>query len=346
LNILFVGGGSVGHIAPAVAVWEEYKKLNPDSQAHFVCSPRPNDAQFLQDNHLDFSVLNAPRMSVLFPFKFLKTVREAQQILETQKPDIIFSKGSYVSLPLCFAAKKKQIPIVLHESDSVSGHANKMVAKWADYICTGFPTTDNRQSTLHTGNPLRSGVTKGSKEDGLRIAGFDGTKPVLLVSGGSQGAQSINEVIINQLDDLLLRCDVIHITGRGKADTRHPTTDHYYQIEFANEELAHFYACTDLALCRAGAGSIAELAANGIPSILVPLRGVGHDHQYANAKIAAEHGCIHLEQSDLSKKLLTTVHALIADTQNREKMGEEIRSLHKSDAALQIAKIIAHTLDS
>ena len=340
-NILFVGGGSVGHIAPAVAVWQECNTLIPDAKAHFVCSPRRDDAQFLEDNQLSYSVLKAPRTSVLFPFAFLIAVMHAKKILDIQKPDIIFSKGSYVSLPLCFAAKKKRIPIVMHESDSVSGHANRIVARWAMQICTGFPSRHN-----HTGNPLRTGVTDGSKEEGLRITGFDGTKPVLLVMGGSQGAKAINEIVFEQLDDLLLRCDIIHVTGRGKYNAQLPNTNHYYQTEFVNEELAHFYAATDLAISRAGAGSLAELSANAIASIVIPLRGVGHDHQYNNAKIAAQYGCTHLEQSDLSKKLLPTVHALIADAKLRGEMGQKFATLNKSDAALQIAKIIAQTLDS
>ena len=350
MKILFVGGGSVGHIAPAIAVWEAMRGYFPAGQevsAHFVCSPRPDDAKFLQSNDLSYSILNAPRVSIMFPFNFFTAVAHAKKILEEQKPDVIFSKGSYVSLPLCYAAVRKKIPIVLQDSDSVPGNANAIVSRWASHICTGFPlTTDNRQPTTYTGNPLRSGVTEGSKEEGLRIAGFDGTKPILLVSGGSQGAQAINDAITNQLDDLLLRCDIIHITGRGKYNHQLPNTNHYYQTEFANEELAHFYACTNLALGRAGAGSIAELAANGIPSIFVPLRGVGHDHQYRNALVSSDHGCVHLEQSDLSKKLLPTVHTLIADESKRAEMSEEIRSLYKPDAALQIAKIIAQTLDS
>jgi len=354
LKILFVGGGSIGHIAPALAVWEALRGYLPAGEekmsAHFVCSTRPGDAQFLQENDLEFSILNAPRVSLTFPITFLRAVREAKKILETQKPDIIFSKGGYVSLPLCFAAKKKHIPIVLHESDSVSGHANKIVGKWATYICTGFPNHESRITNHHfTGNPLRKDITKGSKEEALNIVGFDGTKPILLVIGGSQGSKAINEAISNQLEDLLLRCDIIHITGRGKSQLstlNSQLSSHYFQTEFAFTELPHFYAAADLAISRAGAGSIAELAANSIPSIFIPLRGVGHDHQYKNAQVAAENGCIHLEQSDLTKKLLRTVHSLIEDSAKRNSMSEIFHDLCKPDAALQIAKIIAQTLDS
>ncbi|MDP6561717.1 MAG: UDP-N-acetylglucosamine--N-acetylmuramyl-(pentapeptide) pyrophosphoryl-undecaprenol N-acetylglucosamine transferase [Candidatus Peribacteraceae bacterium] len=361
MKILFVGGGSVGHIAPSKAVWEECKQLIPDAEAHFVCSPRPDDAKFLQSNDLAFSILDAPRApalrspkdvvgSLLFPFKFVSAVKRAKKILEEQNPNLIFSKGSYVSLPLCFAAKKKKIPIIAHDSDAVSGYANKIVAKWANHICTGFPSKSYKLiANSYTGNPIRKEITEGSKEEGLRITGFDGSKPILLVIGGSQGAKALNEAITNQLDDLLIRCDIIHITGRKKlhiTENLSPTTDHYYRTEFANEELAHFYAAADLALSRAGANSIADLAANGIPTILVPLRNVGHDHQYKNVLVAKKHGCIHLEQSTLPEKLLPTVHGLIADKEKRQNMSASIQKFGKPDAALQIAKIIAQTLDS
>ncbi|MCA9370376.1 MAG: UDP-N-acetylglucosamine--N-acetylmuramyl-(pentapeptide) pyrophosphoryl-undecaprenol N-acetylglucosamine transferase [Candidatus Peregrinibacteria bacterium] len=326
-TILFVGGGSVGHIAPSVAVWDACKTLQPDLSAHFICSPRQDDAAFLKKNTLPFTVLNAPRASLLFPVQFVKAVRSAKQILDAVKPDIIFSKGGYVSLPICFEAHRRKIPIILHESDAVSGYANTIVSRWATHVCTGFPT----------GNPIRKEITEGSKKEARRITGFDGSKPVLLVMGGSQGATSINEAIIAQLDDLLLRCDIIHITGRNKGSYV-PLARNYYATEFANEELKHFYALADIALSRAGAGSIAELVANDIPSILVPLRGVGHDHQYKNALAAVESSaCIHLEQKELRTKLLPTVHTLSTQTHHKKPAA--------SDAALQIAKIIVQTLD-
>ena len=349
-NILFVGGGSVGHIAPAVSVWEECQRKRPDLTAHFVCSPRLDDAAFLEKQNLPYTVLDAPRMSLRYLLAFGKAVREAKAILDTQKPDIIFSKGGYVSLPLCFAAKRRKIPIVLHESDSVSGRANMIVSRWADHICTGFPiqNTQHAKRQTHTGNPIRKEITEGSREEALRITGFDGSKPILLVMGGSQGAKAINELALSLLDDLLLRFDIIHITGRNKADEHTPErTDHYYITEFAHEELAHFYAAADLALSRAGAGSIAEIAANSIPAILVPLRGVGHDHQRKNAELAMRSGgCIHLEQSELATKLLPTLHTLIADEDRRREMSKCLHTLSSPDAALQITEIILQTLDS
>ena len=342
-TILFVGGGSIGHIAPAIAVWNAYHQKHPQSKAHFVCSTRPDDGAFLQKQNVAFTISNAPRLSLAYPLQFIRAMREAKRILVTQKPDCIFSKGGYVSIPLCAAAKKMGIPIILHESDAISGYANRIVSRWAQSVCTGFPSTHT-----FTGNPVRDAITKGIKKEGLRLTGFDGKKPIILVIGGSQGATALNSAIMHHADDLLLRADIIHITGRGKSlisSLKPQASRHYYQTEFANKELKHFYACSDIAISRAGAGSIAELAANGIATILVPLRGVGHDHQYYNAQKAAETGgCIYLEQTQLDTKLVPTIHNLVADKSLRTEMSKKIRTLSHPDAALHIADIIAQTL--
>ena len=355
MNILFVGGGSVGHIAPSVAVWEALCDHDDDHivQAHFICSSRPDDAAFLKENNLPYTIFDAPLLSGLYPLHLIGALRTVRKILDEHNPDIIFSKGGYVSLPLCYEAKKRDIPIILHESDSVMGYANRIVARWAAHICTGFPNeqTNKRINELtHTGNPFRKAITQGSKEEALTITGFHGRKPILLVMGGSQGAQAINEIIISQLDDLLLHYDIIHITGRGKSsvmshqssvtDDRLPITDHYYSTEFATSDLPHFYAAADLAMSRAGAGSIVELSANRIPSILIPLKGVGHNHQVRNAEVAEKGGgFLHVDQDDLAAQLLATLDTMRAHPAPR-------LSAAMPDPALQIAKIILKTLDS
>lgn len=348
-TILFVGGGSIGHIAPSVAIWNQLQQMQPEWSAHFVCSPREDDAAFLEEQSLPYSVLDAPRASLLLPFKLIGAVRKAKRILDQVAPDLIFSKGSFVSLPLCIAARRKGIPIIIHESDAVFGVANRMTSKWAAHICTGFPlTTNSQQPTTCTGNPLRPDIRCGSKEEALRITGLNSDKPILLVIGGSQGAVSINEAIASQLDDLLLRCNIIHITGRGKsAETRDlASLQSYYQTEFADQELAHFYAAADAAVTRAGANAITELSASGIPSIVIPLRGVGHDHQYQNALVAAEYGAVHIEQTDLEHKLLPAIHTLISEPEAAEAAGEQFAGLANVDAAVHICEIIVQTLDS
>lgn len=346
MKILFVGGGSVGHIAPSVAVLDACKQHSPAVQPLFVCSPRPDDAAFLEEKNLPFTILDAPRLSLSFPWKFLKAYTQAKAMIETFNPDVVFSKGGYISVPLCAAAKRKKIPIVAHESDAVSGHANKIVSRWATVACRGMSTNKVESGKWKvTGNPIRPEITNGSKQKGLEITGLSGTRPILLVSGGSQGAASINESVLKQLDDILLRCDVIHITGRNKSITQERTG--YYAIEFAHDELADFYACADIAVSRAGASAIAEHAANGIPTILVPLREVGHDHQFINATAAVKTGgCKLVHQDQMDETLLPVIHMLVESNELRLSMKADISKLAHPDAASQIAKILVECLDS
>ena len=344
-KILFVGGGSIGHIAPSVAVWCAYKEAHPDAEALFVCTSRTDETDYLADEGLAYKTLDAHRLSISFPWKFLHAYRQSQQIIGSFDPALIFSKGGYVSVPLCLAAHKKNIPIVLHESDVVSGRANRLVARWTKKICLGFPPTYDIRNTKYefTGNPTPAKVTQGSREEGIRITGFSGDRPVLLVTGGSQGAQAFNEVITENIEALLAHCDIIHLTGRGKTGTS--PRQGYWTRPFVTDDLPHLYAVADLALSRAGAGNIAELAANAVPTILVPLRGIAHDHQYINAQRAAETGgCIHLEQKELDEKIVGTIRDLLEDEKQQQEMKHNMAKLQFPDASGQIVKIIEECL--
>ncbi|PIQ76978.1 hypothetical protein COU78_06505 [Candidatus Peregrinibacteria bacterium CG10_big_fil_rev_8_21_14_0_10_49_24] len=342
-GILFVGGASIGHIAPSVAVQEALETMMPGIQTHFLCSPSALETDFIRKNGYDYSTLDSPRISIAFPWKFIRAYKQAGDILDTVRPEVIFSKGGHISVPVCFAAKHRNIPIVLHESDSVSGRANRLVGMWATKICTGFPLRTDAKY-VHTGNPVRSVVTNGTRADGMRITGFQSNRPVLLIAGGSQGAKAINDAVASHIHELLEQCDVIHITGKGK--TGAPIEDsRYFPCEFAREELPHFYAMADLAISRAGAGTLAELAVNGIPTIVVPLRNVGHDHQQKNAEAAVKTGgCILLDQSNLENKLVETVNTCLSDKNLRQSMSECIRELSAQEASLQIAKILSEFL--
>lgn len=343
-TILFVGGGSAGHIAPSLAVWEKFHKIHPEFSAHFVCDDRKSDVDFLEQANQQSTKLNAPRFSWSFPWKFFGAAKEARKIIESVKPSIIFSTGGYVSVPVSYIAKKKKIPIVLFEADAVSGRANRIVKDFAAEVCFGFPLRKTGDHSQYTGHPLREKVISGSKEEGKKITGFDGNKPVLLVMGGSQGAQTINEAITEHMNKLLKICDICHITGVGKKISENKTG--YWSKEFVTDELPHLYKLANSAVSRAGAGSIAELVSNMVPTILVPLRGVAHDHQIMNAKRIKEAGaCIILDQSELGTRLVLSVQSILGDANLRMSLQNGMQSLKKEDAALQIAQIISKTLD-
>lgn len=357
MTILFSAGGSIGHIAPCIAVWRQLEKLAPGSAVHFACSTMQDDVSFLQEERVPFTPLTARRVTALmFPVAFVK----AWILLSSVKPDVILSKGGGVTVPIAIAAWMKRIPIVVHESDSVPGRATRLISKFAKVVCYGFADENEKLKmnsekslvavnsnfsffiihSVYSGNPLRTEIISGSRDQGLAITGFNGQKPILLVTGGSQGAQTFNEVVASKLEALLPLVDVIHLTGRGK-NAAVPDGGGYWSRPFVHEELPHLYAISTLALARAGAGSISELAANGIPAILVPLEGVAHDHQLKNAEAAVlSGGCLLLRQASLAKNLLSTVQSIAGNTDLRTSMSGKIRSLHKPDADVAVAKIL------
>lgn len=333
VTIVFVAGGSIGHIAPCLAVWEVLKRIEPDARTLFLCSNRLEDTRFLEKEGVEFVALGSRRVSF---FNIVPRVVRAWTLLRKWLPDVIFSKGGGVTIPVALAAWMLQIPLVVHESDAVSGRATRFLSRFAKKVIRGFPN-----------NPVRSSMSHGSRNEGLRITGLSGNRPILLVLGGSQGAMALNDAVAHHLDELLSFVDIIHLTGEGKglprrsvrrgsATPRREAKPGYWETPFAHEELPHLYAAADFALSRAGAGSISELAANGIRGILVPLEGLAHDHQVMNAEASSGRGFEVLRQADLARELPIFVkkYALSSST---HKKGKEYRG---ESPAASLAKIL------
>ncbi len=333
MKILFAAGGSIGHIAPCVAVWRAVQTINPHAETFFVCSLRQEDAEFLRKEHISFVPLAGRSITLL---NILPMAVSAWKILGREKPDVIFTKGGGVTIPLALAGWMRRIPIVAHESDSIPGRATAFISRFAATSLNGF----------RTGNPLRPGIASGSRERGLALTGFSGDRPILLVMGGSQGAVALNEAVMKNIDALLKIVDIIHLTGEGKGGVQQARTG-YWSRPFVHEELPHLYAAADIAVSRAGAGGIGELAANGIASILVPLEGVAHDHQTANASILRDAGaCVLLRQHLLATDLVTTVAALAASPERRRQIAQTMQHFANPEAAAAIAKIVIGTAGS
>lgn len=339
---LFVGGGSGGHTVPLLAVRQALLSFEPDADIRFLTSEKQLDKNFLDAEGVRYDSVPYPRLGASFVPSFLKNYRAASTIIRAWKPDAIFSKGGALSIPACIIARMKGIPIVQHESDVVMGNANRFVAMLARKVCLGFGNGElsNGAKFIATGNPVRTQMTQGKREEGLRITGFSGTRPILLISGGSQGAQSINETVWNNLDALLAMCDVAHLTGMGKQKSI--SRAGYWSAEMSSDQLHHLYAIADLAISRAGAGNISELAANGIPTILVPIRGLAQDHQYKNAIVASNNGgCVLLLQEEMAEKLIPEISRILANDGLRSQMRKKFSAMHHPEAAVRIAKIIS-----
>ena len=343
-SLLFVGGGSIGHIAPSIEVARVLHERLPDMRMSFVVSMRPDDRAFVERAGYRAIAFDAPRLSWKFPWKFWRALKAAHRLLETENPDVIFSKGGYVSVPLCLQARRRDIPIILHESDVVSGWANRLIGRFAETLCVGFAGSIRNAKAVVTGTPVREAIFSGSRQRGFALTRLARMRPILLVLGGSQGALAHNRAIAARLTELLEFCDIIHLTGKGKnVVIGNPAG--YWQTDFAAEEYPHLLAAADLALSRAGATTIAELAAVGLPALLVPLQGVAHDHQRRNAELAVRSGgCILLEQRHVDASLVPSVRRLIEAPESRRVMGNALRSLHHPDAARQIAEVIVRSL--
>jgi UDP-N-acetylglucosamine--N-acetylmuramyl-(pentapeptide) pyrophosphoryl-undecaprenol N-acetylglucosamine transferase len=342
-KILFCGGKSVGHLAPLVAIWREVVNLDAHATSMFVCTNTPSDAAFLAREDVPFWVLSsAPhRLLTMFwlPFTFVKCVF----MLKRETPSVIVSKGGAVSAPVLLAASVLKIPALIHESDAVSGRATRTLAYFAQARCRGLPWDREREpsvwkNAVFTGNPVRASLTSGSRDRGLEITGFSGKKPILLVMGGSQGALSVNEAVTAALPTLLPLVDIVHLTGHGK-ELRKPEPG-YFAIPFANDELPHLYAISDIALSRAGAGAISELALFGIPTILVPLEGLAQNHQVKNAELLAKLGaCVVVKQSSLGKELVPTIERMLKNEKEREGLSMRMKQMSSPEAAKNIAQM-------
>lgn len=343
-KVLFVGGGSVGHIAPALAIWHALYATNTSATCLFVCAARPDEEEFLKSAHVPYTTISSAKLQWNLPWQLFKSLWQSANIIRTFKPDVIMSKGAYISVPLCIIAFILNIPIVTHESDAVLGRANRFISLLARCICYGLPVVTASKKRVYTGNPVTQSTVHGNTEQGYRRTGVPKELPVLLVMGGSQGAQALNEYITSVLQDVLQYCSVVHITGRGK---QIPVTlpiqlqSRYFQAEFITNDMAHIYAITSVALSRAGSNSITELAASSIPSVLVPLRSVGHDHQQKNAELAAaSNGFICMQQSELQTKFIPWVQYMCSHTNVLHSMQTSAHTLYVPNAAQNIAEQI------
>ena len=245
--------------------------------------------------------------------------REALDLIREFEPDIVFSKGGYVSVPVVAAAHKLGVPAIIHESDMTPGLANRLVFRYAEKICCNFPETLSflpHEKGVLSGSPIRDELLSGSREAGLEFAGFSGEKPVLLMIGGSMGARRLNETLRAALDAILKDFDVIHLCGRGNLSEALEGTPGYVQYEYISEELKDLFAAADIVFSRAGANAICELLALKKPNLLVPLsKAASRGDQILNARSFEKQGfSMVIEEEFLTpESLVSSLKKLYAD---------------------------------
>ncbi len=278
-KIVMTGGGTAGHVTPNIALIPRLRELGYDID--YIGSYEGIEKKLISEFGIPYYGVSTGKFRRYFdpknfsdPFRVIKGCSEAKKILKQLKPNVIFSKGGFVSVPVIWAAAGLKIPCIIHESDLTPGLANKLCIPKATKICCNFPETLKylpEDKAVLTGSPIREELLKGNKESAYKLCGFDNSRPVIMIMGGSQGASAINKVVRDALPRLLNDFQVIHICGQEKMDNMLLTTPGYKQFDYVKGELKDLFAITDLVVSRAGANAICELLALRIPNILIPL---------------------------------------------------------------------------
>lgn len=290
-RIVLTGGGTAGHVTPNIALLPSLKEAG--YEIFYIGSYEGIEKKLIADFDVEYHGISTGKFRRYFdvknfsdPFRVIKGYREAKKLLKDIKPDVVFSKGGFVSVPVVRAAADLKIPCIVHESDMSPGLANKLCIPVAKKVCCNFPETLSKipaDKAVLTGSPIRSELAKGSKEEGLKLCGFDNQKPVVMVIGGSQGAQSVNEAVRESLDALLKDFQVVHICGKEKMDNLMLSIPGYKQFEYIKSELKDIFAMADVVISRAGANAICEILALNKPNVLIPLSAGSRGDQILNA---------------------------------------------------------------
>ncbi|UCF97172.1 MAG: undecaprenyldiphospho-muramoylpentapeptide beta-N-acetylglucosaminyltransferase [Spirochaetaceae bacterium] len=353
--IVVTGGGTGGHVYPVLAVLDELSS----SRIVWIGSGAQLERRILEGRQLRYYGIPTGKLrryislrNVIDIFKIVLGFLVSVVILLREKPKLVFSKGGYVSVPPVAAARLLGIPSLTHESDLRPGLATRINARFSDRVLVSFPTSaaffdDHlRQKLIHTGNPIRKELLNGDPQAGRALFGCPANLPLLLVLGGSQGAASINRLVLQALDRLRESCFVVHQLGSQHYEGRERQS-HYYPAPYFHEELPDILAAADLVLCRAGANTLWELAALGKPSLLVPLsREASRGDQIENAKFFAEAGAAAvLQQEGLTPDALREVVLhLLGNADKLERMARRASQLGRPDAAKRIAEVITTTI--
>lgn len=349
-RIVFTGGGTAGHIIPNLAIIEELK----DYKIYYLGS-NGMEKELVKNNpqitYIEIPIVKFKRSlspsNLLLPFKLIKAINKTKSILKEIQPDLIFSKGGYVSIPPCLAGNSLKIPIITHESDLSIGLANKIIAKKAKYLCCSFKSTAENygRNAIHTGSPVRKKITYGNKEIVIKRHKLTSKKPVILIVGGSLGAQVINEVIWNNIPALCKEYTILHIVGKNKTNLN-INNPNYYQIEFASD-IENYFACADIVISRAGSNTIFELLSIHKPMILIPLPKSTHSRgdQVDNAKYFEENKLAKvIEQSELNiNKLNNEIKHLL---RNRNQIIATMQNYKNSRGNAKILELINKTIDN
>lgn len=347
-KIILTGGGTAGHVTPNIALIPKLKEAG--FEIEYIGSYDGMERKLIEEIQIPYHGISSGKLRRYFdlknltdPFRVLKGMREASKLMKTLKPDIVFSKGGFVTVPVVLAAHRHKIPAILHESDLTPGLANKLCIPSATKVCTNFPETISHLpagKAVLTGSPIRQELFEGNKIAGLDFCGFTANKPVIMIMGGSLGSVVVNDSVRGILPTLLEKYQVIHLCGKGKVDESLNNTPGYVQFEYIKKELCDLISCADLVISRAGANAICELLALKKPNILIPLSAASsRGDQILNAKSFKKQGFSYvIEEENLTNdSLLTAINDVF---ENKDTYINTMMKSQETDAIQKIVDLI------
>ncbi len=346
-RIVLTGGGTAGHVTPNIALLPGLRDAG--YEISYIGSYEGIEKKLIEEFSIPYYGISTGKLrryltkeNLKEPYRVIKGYMEAKKLLKKLKPDVIFSKGGFVSVPVVKAAKALKIPTIIHESDMTPGLANKISIPSAWKVCCNFPETLShlpKNKAILTGTPLRKELLEGDRLMALHFTGFSANKPVIMVIGGSLGSVAVNEAVRAILPQLLENFQIIHLCGKGKIDESLKDTPGYIQYEYIKKELADLFALSDLVISRAGANAICELLALKKPNILIPLsKKASRGDQILNAASFEKQGFSAVLDEDTltSEDLLATIEKVYANRQDYIDTMEAAQGVQSIDIILEL----------
>ena len=347
-KIVLTGGGTAGHVTPNIALLPRLKELGYD--IYYIGSYSGIEKKLITDCGIPYTGISTGKLRRYFdlknltdPLRVQKGFYEARKALKEIHPDIVFSKGGFVSVPVVHAARVLKIPVICHESDMTPGLANRLCIPAASKVCCNFPETLKnlpKEKAVLTGTPIRAELMAGDRSRALAFTGLPDDKPFLMIIGGSLGAQAVNEAVRAALPELLPQFRIIHLCGKGKLDNSLVGTEGYVQYEYISEELPDLFALADVVISRAGANAICELLALRKPNLLIPLSAkASRGDQILNAKSFEKQGfSVVLEEEAVTTESLT--EAVRSLYENRRQYIDAMEKNQATDAIQLITELL------
>jgi UDP-N-acetylglucosamine--N-acetylmuramyl-(pentapeptide) pyrophosphoryl-undecaprenol N-acetylglucosamine transferase len=348
-KIILTGGGSAGHVTPNLALISKLKAQDWDIQ--YIGSKNGIEKELIEKTDIPYHPISSGKLRRYFdlknfrdPFKVAAGIGQAAKIIRKEKPDVVFSKGGFVSVPVVVGAWLNNVPVYIHESDYTPGLANKLALRFATKIFVTFDETLSflpKHMAVHSGSPIREDILSGDRDKGLKFLNFSYQKPIITIMGGSLGSKKLNEIIRKSLPNLLQRYQIVHLCGKGNID-ENVNQEGYRQFEYINEELPHILAATNLVVSRAGSNAIFEFLSLRKPMLLIPLsKQASRGDQIINANSFQSKGFADvLEEEELTTTtLVNAVNELYA---NRVNYIDKMHEYAPKNAINEIVKFLSN----